>query len=223
MRFCDFFIEYKILLKDEKRYIKWPDLPLYRKIMLVMMFLCVIVAIALFVLSSKHTTFLLIGALTISLVVVAFVIVDAQKTHMKKMLEDHYKKYSQDHMKKVKELLRAYEINIHDDSTLDDLIVMAEYELDKNNPMNILKVPCKIFAGSILPLGIYMAKRISEQMDIVSLIDYTAAIIIIIICLVSAAVSIYPAIRWVVFNDYDKYTSLIYDLKQMKTFKANQL
>lgn len=39
MRFCDFFIEYKLGLREISKYIKWSKLPLYRKIESVKKFL----------------------------------------------------------------------------------------------------------------------------------------------------------------------------------------
>lgn len=218
MRFCDFFTEYKLLLKDEKNTIKWKELPLYRKISLVVLFICAIVGIVLLVLFDKKESVLLLIISIVTLVVVVMVIIDSKKEHMRYMLENHYKKYSENHMERVVDLLSRYHITVDDDTAIDRLISQAESDLLNNNPIQQFKTPIKIFSVSILPIAIYTVKRVSEDFDIASLVYYASGICVAIIGIVAIVYALYPLIRWIIYNDYEKYNSLIYDLKQIQIF-----
>lgn len=117
MRFCDLFISYKIGLKDIKSTIPFTKLPLYRKIFVIIFFGSAIISgiLLLFTLTLASYISIVLGALSF----IVFIIIDSLKRNLKVMLKEHYTPYSEKRMNMAIDVLKNYEIDIHDFESLD--------------------------------------------------------------------------------------------------------
>lgn len=88
MRFCDLFISYKIGLKNIKSTILFTKLPLYRKIFVIILYVCIIISGILLILRQTLASYILIGLE--ALLFTLFFIIDSKKKNLEVMLKDHY-------------------------------------------------------------------------------------------------------------------------------------
>lgn len=77
MRFSDLFISYKIGLKDIKSSIPFTELPLYRKIFIIIFLTGIIISGILLIFKQNIFSFIPIGLSLISLII--FAIIDSKK------------------------------------------------------------------------------------------------------------------------------------------------
>lgn len=71
MRFCDFFIDYKIGIADIDKYIKYKDLPFYRKLFVTIAYIAILLMIILFITIKREKIIYL--PLLVSVVVFALI------------------------------------------------------------------------------------------------------------------------------------------------------
>ena len=71
MRFCDFFIDYKIGIADIDKYIKYKDLPFYRKLFVTIAYIAILLMIILFITIKREKIIYL--PLVVSVVVFALI------------------------------------------------------------------------------------------------------------------------------------------------------
>ncbi len=219
MRFCDFFIEYKIGLKELKTSIPWIKLPLYRKIFIVFTFLLGAATIILFVI--KPFPWALISLFLTVLLIGIFTKIDSTKKNLRKMLDEHYVHHSQDRINMLLKILEMYNIDATDTNSIDLLIEQASEDKSKYNPFTPIKGPLKTLASIIIPILAYVATTFAEAIDTKELITISLQLIIIILCVSSMIFSLLPIIKDMLYSDSNKYDELIYDLKQLKLFKEN--
>ena len=109
MRFCDFFISYKIGLKGIKNSIPFTQLPLYRKIAIILIFVVALSEmLLLFFNQSTLSIILLILAL---LFLSIFIFIDSKKGNLEHMLQKHYVPYSVERINITLENLQKYGID----------------------------------------------------------------------------------------------------------------
>ena len=124
MRFCDFFISYKIGLKGIKNSIPFTQLPLYRKIAIILIFVVALSEmLLLFFNQSTLSIILLILAL---LFLSIFIFIDSKKGNLEHMLQKHYVPYSVERINITLENLQKYGIDYFDVDTIDLLIAEAQ-------------------------------------------------------------------------------------------------
>lgn len=124
MRFCDFFISYKIGLKGIKNSIPFTQLPLYRKIAIILIFVVALSEmLLLFFNQSTLSIILLILAL---LFLSIFIFIDSKKGNLEHMLQKHYVHYSVERINITLEILQKYGIDYFDVDTIDLLIAEAQ-------------------------------------------------------------------------------------------------
>lgn len=218
MRFCDFFIEYKIGLKDIKILIPWKQLPLYRKNFVTILVALLITSGMVALLLNKVIFFVVIIFIGVFVLGIAFSIIDSTKQNQRKMLDDFYVLYSQKRMKMLFEILKKYQINYKDSDKINMLIAQAEKEKESNNPIVPLKKPFKILGTIIIPIVVYVAKELTDIVNKYELLTMTLIVCMVIICLFSIVISLYPVIKELYYIDGKKYDYLIYDLKQILIF-----
>jgi len=216
MRFCDFFIEYVIGLKKTKSLIPWTKLPFYRKIFVIITFIASAITIILGLLQISIGASIGIGI--IFLLFLVFTIIDASKRNLREMLDNHYTIYSRDRMLMLKDVFSKYELDISDEKIIDLLIDQAEKAKVKNDPILPIIKPIKTLGAIIIPIVIYVAKKITETSTQDDLIYVSLLSIAIILCIASILFALRPIIRDIVYRDYNKYGELIYDLNQLKIF-----
>lgn len=221
MRFCDFFIEYKIGLKEIKTTIPLTKLPLYRKIFIVLIFIIGVTGL-IFVTLGNMAGSVIIFLLFIVLFT-AFFIIDSSKKNLRKMLDEHYSLTSQRRIGLLLATLQTYNINSNDINKIDLLIKQAEESEIKSDPFISLQKPLKTLGAIIVPVILYVVQIIAEATSKQDLIVMALQSIIIICCVFSIIISVAPIIRDICYRDYNIYENLIYDLNQIKIFHITNL
>ena len=216
MRFCDLFIAYKIGLKEIKSTIPFGKLPLHRKIAIIITYIVGITGIISFVV--KKTTIPL-GVFVIAfLVLIFFLVIESKKENSKTMLENYYVPYSQKRMNMVIRLLEEYNIDITNSESIDLIIQEAKRAQIQKDYIAPLKTPLKTLGAVVVPVIIYAAETIRDNVTRDQKIMVALDILTIIILLFSACLACIPLAKEFVYQDYNKYNELISDLAQIKIF-----
>lgn len=222
MRFSDLFISYKIGLKDIKSTIPFTKLPLYRKIFIIIFLTGITTSGILFIFFQNIFAFIPIGLSLLTLII--FAIIDSKKDNLKSMLENHYIPYSKKRMEMTIEVLKRYNINIENLDSLDMLITEAKYAQASCDFLSQFKKPFKTLGAVIIPIVVFVAKKICEAATPTQMLNMAALAIILILLIFSLIFSFVPIIRDLFYRDYNRYNEFIYDLRQIKLFysKTNQ-
>ncbi|MCI8365524.1 MAG: hypothetical protein HFG34_11350 [Eubacterium sp.] len=216
MRFSDLFISYKIGLKEIKSTIPFTKLPLYRKIAVITLFSISILCVIFFIFNFQAIGYI---TLLIEITLTAFYfILDSRKNNLKVMLEKHYLPYSKERMDMIIKILKHYEIDIYNSDLIDLLISEAEVAQIQCDYLALLKRPLKTVSVIIIPTIAYFAKKIGDTVPKEEIITTSAMILIILLLFFSLVFALIPIIKIIFYHDYNKYTELIYDLKQIKIF-----
>lgn len=218
MRFCDFFLDYKIQLKAIKSLIPWTALPKYRKISIIITFITLPLALIFYILKFYIATF--ITFLIFVIFMISFAILDSRPKNSQLMLNEHYSVYSKKRMDMLSSLLNKYYIKINDNTSIDLLIAEAETAKIDFDPFRSIKKPIKTLSAIIVPIIAYVAQKVTEPASDEELLNIALSSIIIIICIASISISLGPILNDIFYRDKQKYDSLIYDLRQFKIFKA---
>ena len=158
MRFCDLFISYKIGLKNIKSTIPFIKLPLYRKIFVIILFASAITSGILLIFRQTWASYSPIGCGTLSLIV--FFIIDSTKRNLEVMLKEHYTPYSEKRMLMTINVLKKYEIDIHNNTSIDMLIEEAKFAQIQCDYIAPLKKPLKTLGAIIVPIIAFVAQKI---------------------------------------------------------------
>lgn len=223
MRFCDLFISYKLGLKDTKSTIRFTKLPLYRKVFLVIFLTGIIISGIMLIFIHNLFAFIPAGLSFFSLII--FFIIDSQKSNTKEMLEKHYIPYSKKRMNMIIEILKKYNIDIKNLDSLDMLIEEAKYEQIKCDYLSQFKKPFKLLGSIIIPIIIFVARKISESTAETQMLNMAVSTIILILLIFSLIFSFAPIAKDIFYRDYNRYDEFICDLRQIKLFysKTNYL
>ncbi|ARU65343.1 hypothetical protein FWK45_08090 [Histophilus somni] len=221
MRFSDLFISYKFGLKDIKSTIPFTELPLYRKIFIIIFLTGIIISGILLIFKQNIFSFIPIGLSLISLII--FAIIDSKKSNLSHMLENHHIPYSEKRMGMTIEVLKKYKINIENVDSIDMLITEAKYAQAECDFLSQFEKPFKTLGAIIIPIVIFVAKKISEAATPTDILNMAALAIILILLIFSLIFSLVPIIKDLFYRDYNKYTELMYDLRQVKLFYAKKI
>lgn len=218
MRFCDFFLSYKIALRDLRQMIPLTKLPLYRKVFLVIFTACGIVSGILFVIGlCLAATFILSVGI---LLLLGFAFMDTRKKNLQKMLDEHYRPYSGERMKKTEEVLKLYGLDSGDAETIDRLIEEAKYAQEKCDYAEALRKPFKTLGAMIIPIVVYVANEISEAASYDEKILMAVQAIVVIILAFSLVTLLAPTVKDFLRSEYNRYEEFIYDMRQLKLFHS---
>lgn len=219
MRFSDFFVAYKIGLKEIKCTIPFTRLPLYRKVAIILVFVFTIIGLILMLLNNKvaASCIWLVEIIAVSF----FSVIDSTKRNLKMMLEQHYKPYSQKRMDMIIVLLKEYKVDIADIGTIDLLIQETQKEQARSDYAAPLKTPLKVLGTLIFPIIAYVVHQMGDSATQDEMLIMAAQLIIIITMVFSAILAVRPIIKDLVYQDYNKYNDLISDLMQVKIFYSN--
>lgn len=216
MRFCDFFISYKIGLKGIKNTIPYTKLPLHRKIAVIAIFATSLLGI---ILSFFHKTMASIITIGIAfLFLLIFVIIDSTKSNLELMLHEHYAPYSAERINMIISILNNYGIEISDTSSIDLLISEAQSAQLHSDYLLPLKKPLQILGAIIIPIIAYVVQKVGDAATQAEMLSMATQIIIIAILIFSFVISVTPILKYICYRDYNKYDELIYDLRQIKLF-----
>lgn len=160
MRFCDFFIEYKLGLSEIKNLIPFTKLPLHRKIAIVLTFVIGVIGLIFIVIQKPMWAFVTFGIAIILFII--FLIIDSEKKNLRNMLDNYYKPNSRKRMDMIISILNTYDIKVTDINTIDLLISEAKTSQIQCDYLLFLKKPFKALGGIIIPIVIYVAKKIAD-------------------------------------------------------------
>lgn len=224
MSFSNLFISYKIGLKDIKNTIPWAKLPRYRKVFIIIFFIGIIGSSIMHIFLKKYFfSFLPIG---ISLIIICiFLIIDSKKNNLKTMLKEHYIPYSKKRENMIVKILKEYNIDFENPNLLDMLINEAQYAQVKCDYISQLKKPLKMLSSVIIPIIVYVTKKIGDTATQSEMIKMATSVIAMILLIFSLMLFLEPIVKYLFYRDYYKYDELIYDLRQIKLFytkKSNQ-
>ncbi|MBR4733340.1 MAG: hypothetical protein IK081_11295 [Lachnospiraceae bacterium] len=220
MRFCDLFISYKIALKEIKSTIPFMELPLYRKVFMVIFLAGILISGIFFVVGWRMAATVLL--LLWVLFLLGFIFVDTRKKNQQKMLDEHYKPYSEKRMKMAVDVLKQYGLDPGDVETIDRLIEEAKYAQEECDYVETLKKPVKILGAMIIPIVAFIAKEISEAASFDERILMAMQAIIVIILFFSLVFLLIPTIKEFLYFDYNKYEEFMYDMRQLKIFHTDK-
>lgn len=217
MRFCDFFLEYKIGIKDVKNYSSWHKLPLYRKvlILLILIYLALIISLLYF----EENSHLFISLIFFAVIYIIFSFLDSTKKNLRKMLDNHYIVHSQSHMAVLVNAFKKYELDIYNSYTIDMLIEQAESEKNKHNSFSLtIKKQFSFFIKALAFVITCVASKIADVATISELLFFVMFWIMFSFYFFILAITIGPLIRDALNKDAAVYDDLIYDLNQLKIF-----
>lgn len=215
-RFCDMFISYKIGLKGIKSTIPFIELPFYRKVFVVILFVWVIIAFILCELVDPKLAFYVVLMATVAFI--PFFIIDSMKKNLEVMLNEHYVPYSNKRMEMTINVLKEYGIDIYNGNAIDMLIEEAKLAQNQSNYLAIFEKSFKPLGAIVVSVIAFVAKKYCdlETPDVV--INMAAKFILVTILGFSLGVVIIPTLKDIFFRDYKMYKEMIYDLRQVKLF-----
>ena len=220
MRFCDLFITYKVKRKDIKDFISFIDLPLYKKIAIVLLF-SLLLFCGLSLISKSILCFCILCILIIFLTII-FIAIGATKKNLSKSLQQHYIPYSNKRMYMVIELLNEYKIDLYNQDIIDLLIVEARENQKRVDYISSIEKPLKFLCTLIIPIIAYTAQKISNVASLeetIQLAIETITYIIVFFCILG---SWCPLVKEIINRDYNLHEDLISDLTQIKIFYSPQ-
>lgn len=220
MRFCDFFIDYKIGLKNIKSSIPFIQLPLYRKIAIVIIF--VITTIGCILIVTQHFIATLILYLIAAVLFIPFLLIASTQKSLKQMLNNYYKPHSQERMQMMIAVLSKYNIQTTDTDVINMLIEEAKNAQIQSDYLLPLKKPFKTLCAIVFPIIVYVAKKYGDIASKDELLTAALAFIIIAICIFAMIMAIIPPLKELCYRDYYKYNELISDLTQIKIFYSSK-
>lgn len=218
MRFSDLFIDYKIGLKGIKSTIPFTKLPLYRKVFLIITLTGVICFGIFHIFKQNLYPFISLGVSIFSLIILA--IFDSRKNNLLIMLQNHYIPYSEKRINMTIEVLKKYNINYKDLESLDMLIAEAKYAQTEFVLFPQLKKAFKTLSAIIIPIVVFVAKKISETLTSSQILKLATLAIFLILLIFLLIFPFIPIIKDLFYRDYNRYNELIYDLRQIKLFYA---
>lgn len=218
MRFCDFFISYKIGLKDIPNIIPFTKSPRSRKIAAITIFAACILDVIFFLFNKTIASIITFGFMLLCLLI--FFIINSTKSNLETMLNDHYTPYSAARINMTINVLNNYGIKSSDISSIDLLISEAQSAQLNSNFLLPLEKPFKILRAIIVPVVVFVVQKIGNNATQYQLITMAVQLITISILIFSLIVSISPILKAIFYPDYNKYDALIYDLRQIKIFHS---
>ena len=217
MRFCDFFISYKIGLKNIPGAIPFTELPFYRKLFASVFLALVIVGAILYVIEKP--TALCVSIILTIMWVVAFCIINSTKSNLEIMLRDYYVPNSKKRINMTIDILQNYGIDIQNSESIDLLIKEAQSAQSQCDYLTFLKKPIKTLSAIIIPIIVFVAQQIGSSIDQNEMIIIAVQAIVVIILIFTLE----TIVKDVFYRDYNKYNELVYDLRQIKIFYSNQI
>lgn len=220
MRFCDFFISYKLGLKDLKETIPFSKRPQYGKIATIILYILMVLILMSFM--TLNPTIICfseaIGIIIAIITIIVFCMIATTKKNLKETLQNNYQPYSQKRMNMLLNLLITYNIDATNINVIDLLIAEAKQAQIQSNALKSLKEPLKVLYATILPVILYHAQHVLNHSSYKEILILSIYYISILLMIFSIILCIVPLIKTLPYWDYNKYNDLIYDLRQVKIF-----
>lgn len=220
MRFCDFFLEYKLKVLSISPYIKWKDMEKYKLFGLGIYLLLTVGGLISFLFNLNLAIILFLLA-TVSILIT--VLLAERKEEKQRMLEKHFKPYSRERMRALFKLLKEYGIDYRDEKKMNMLIEQADLASGKNCLFKGIKPSVKYACTSFLvPVLIVALDHSMDGMKIDQLWNQIIQWGFVIVIFVILAISLGSLITFFLGGDSRKYEDLKYDLQQAMIFGNKQ-
>lgn len=115
-------------------------------------------------------------------------------------------------------VLKNYEIDIHNNTSIDMLIEEAKLAQIQCDYIAPLKKPLKTLGAIIIPIIAFVAQKIGNAATTDEMITMAALVIILVLLTFSLIFSLTPIIKDILYRDYNKYN----DLRQIKLFYTKE-
>lgn len=216
MRFCDFFIEYKLKVLGISSYIKLRDMDKYKLVGLGISIFSITIGGILSLLSKgAFAFFYAISAISMILTLA----LAGRKREREKMLNCHYKPYSKKRMSAFLELLDDYGVDYKDEKKMNMLIEQADLAKERYSIIKGIKSPISAVSTYIvIPIIISVLNRLIENIELNQLLTQTIQWILVLFMLIGMGIAMVSIIKSMFRGDSGKYDDLKYDLQQMMIF-----
>lgn len=219
MRFCDLFVEYKIRLDELSRNINVTRLtPGWINVL----YILDIVLLADATIFGLNKWWGICGIYLILMLLLSLVIPAIDyRICIKKRLEMRYKPYSEKRMRMVIELLMQYRVDITDEKAVNLLIQQAQQAQMERDVITAYNKRLKVLFGTIITAIACIAKQIIDDLQYEVLIKIAILILVVAIyafALILVSDSLIDLVRRISYSDYDIYSDLIDDLRQIQIF-----
>lgn len=231
MTFQDFFVKYKIILKEQKTCIKLKELPTYRKVFLgifAILFITLVISMIFLLFNTdklRESTIkkcFYISFSSVIFLIIIFSIVDNKKNNLVLMSTEHYNDYYNDRMELIIKLLEKYRIDLNDVDTIDEIINEAKVQQKQYDYLSLINNPFKSLRAFISSILTYAIKEVLKN-DVQIEIIYQIMLLIFYIVLIIFGIYFSGfIIKEVFYFEYKRYEELIYDLKQIKLFYSDK-
>lgn len=216
MRFCDFFIEYKLKVLGISSYIKFRDMDKYKLVGLGISIFSITIGVLLYLLSkSVFGYFYAISAISMIITLA----LAGRKKEREKMLNCHYKPYSKKRMRAFLELLSDYGVDYNDEKKMNMLIEQADLAKERYSIIKGIKSPISAVSTYIvIPIIISVLNRLIENIELNQLVTQTIQWILVLFMIIGMGIAMVSMVKSMFRGDSGKYDDLKYDLQQMMIF-----
>lgn len=216
MRFCDFFLEYKLEVLAISPYIKIRDMEKYKLVGLGISILAMIVGVILSLLDRKMGGFFYLVAV-ISIVIT--LILAGRKKEKHRMLNEHYIPYSTRRMREFYKLLKKYGIDYNDEKKMNMLIEQVDLVKNRYCIIKGINSPTSAVCTYILiPVLITILNRFVDSIEINELLSQSIQWGLIVLMVFVMWIAMSSLIKSIFSGESTKYEDLKDDLQQMMIF-----
>lgn len=220
MRFCDLFVEYKIMLDSLSKRKPWKSLPLTHK-MVTMIFIFLYLLMLLFLILQIEYLAAIIGMLIAGAVLGMFGF-SWRKKDVEKRLNEIYKPYAKKRRSALVQLLRRYNIDPSDENCLKQLLDLAEDEKKRNHPPLSRIKPLVYISSFFSTVFLYLVKAMIDQASQLELIEmgvFFLAGFAVVSGLIYAVIQIF---EWILPGNKMLYEDFKIDIKQLIVFRLEK-
>lgn len=186
---------------------------------MILLFLVMLVAL----IFQNNNLILLTSFLTFIFFIVLLAI-DSTPKNQSFMLNKYYKPYSRQRTSMIIKLLNDYNISEFDTDRISLLINQTKEAQIAHNPFSPIIDPIIKLIKGVSPIIIsYIPQKTTSDRDL----QFTIIELSILFCAILGIYIMFavlsPILKDLIYRDYSKYNSLIYDLNQIKIFQPNQI
>ena len=143
------------------------------------------------------------------------------------MLNKYYKPYSRQRTSMIIKLLNDYNISEFDTDRISLLINQTKEAQIAHNPFSPIIDPIIKLIKGVSPIIISIISYIPQKTTSDRDLQFTIIELSILFCAILGIYIMFavlsPILKDLIYRDYSKYNSLIYDLNQIKIFQPNQI
>lgn len=216
LRFCDFFIEYKLKVLSIDARVKFKDIAKYKWIGMAISIIAMIFGLVFIFIDSEYLGIFYVVSLTS--LFVTFRLSERKKEQMY-MLTNYYKPYSQRRLQAFGALLKEYGIHYKDTDKLKMLIEQAELARNKYSVVKGIKSPISATCTYIIiPILLAVVNRFVADLELEVLLVQTVYWGMIVVMLLAMWLAMGSLIKSMFAGDAGKYEDLKDDIQQIMLF-----